>query len=101
MIWWLIPKKVYASSDDDITNNKCRTTCGGPDNGGDDDWALINITATTSNHSQEAELDRSRETVMMTTTKMSFGSLTMKDTTITVLAQVHIGGIVADKMNGA
>ena len=54
----------------DIT--KRRTNCGGPDNDGDDDWALMNIT--------EAELDRSRETVlMMTTTKMSFGSLTMKD----------------------
>ena len=40
---------------------------GGPDNGGDDDWALMNIWIEV------------RETAMMTTTKMSFGSLTVKD----------------------
>ena len=53
---------------------------GGPDNGGDDDWALMNITAilppTINKRPNRIEV---RETAMMTTTKMSFGSLTVKD----------------------
>jgi hypothetical protein len=57
------------------------------DNGGDDDCALMNsYTRLALWRTPWPNWIEVRETAMMTTTKMSFGSLT-------VLAQVHIGGL--------